>query len=88
MKATTTSGQPVTPTRLLSIPTVAAALDVDRRTLYRLIEGGAMPVVDLRTGPRRSRLRIPAAAFEEFVAGRTVTLPPARRRPRSATPRC
>ncbi|MFF9623071.1 helix-turn-helix transcriptional regulator [Streptomyces griseosporeus] len=61
------------PARLLSIPAVAAALDVDRRTVYRFIAAGDLPVVDLRTGPRRSRVRVPAAGLEEFISSRTVT---------------
>lgn len=67
------------PARLLSIPAVAAALDVDRRTVYRFIASGDLPVVDLRTGPGRSRVRVPAAGLEEFISSRTVTLPMARR---------
>ncbi|MGW6507983.1 helix-turn-helix transcriptional regulator [Streptomyces niveus] len=41
------------PARLLSIPAVAAALDVDRRTVYRFIAAGDLPVVDppYRTRP-------------------------------------
>ncbi|MFI7095410.1 helix-turn-helix domain-containing protein [Streptomyces lydicus] len=67
------------PARLLSIPAVAAALDVDRRTVYRLIAAGDLPVVDLRTGPGRSRARVPAADLDEFISRRTVVLPTARR---------
>ncbi|MGC0399715.1 excisionase family DNA binding protein [Streptomyces sp. SAI-126] len=55
------------PARLLSIPAVAAALDVDRRTVYRFIAAGDLPVVDLRTGPGRSRVRVPAAGLDELV---------------------
>lgn len=61
------------PARLLSIPAVAAALDVDRRTVYRFIAAGELPVVDLRTGTGRSRVRVPAAGLEEFVSRRTVS---------------
>jgi excisionase family DNA binding protein len=67
------------PARLLSIPAVATALDVDRRTVYRFIAAGDLPVVDLRTGPGRSRVRVPAAGLEEFITSRTVTPPMARR---------
>lgn len=67
------------PARLLSIPAVAAALDVDRRTVYRFIAAGDLPVVDLRTGPERSRVHVPAAGLEEFISSRTVTSPMARR---------
>ncbi|MCZ0986441.1 helix-turn-helix domain-containing protein [Streptomyces diastatochromogenes] len=67
------------PARLLSIPAVAAALDVDRRTVYRFIAAGDLPVVDLRTGPGRSRVRVPAAGLEEFISSRTVTPAMARR---------
>ncbi|MFF9095107.1 helix-turn-helix domain-containing protein [Streptomyces sp. NPDC014802] len=60
------------PARLLSIPAVAAALDVDRRTVYRFIAAGELPVVDLRTGTGRSRVRVPASGLEEFIASRSV----------------
>ncbi|MFD4754282.1 helix-turn-helix domain-containing protein [Streptomyces sp. NPDC058426] len=61
--------------RLLSIPAVAAALDVDRRTVYRIIAAGELPVVDLRTGPGRSRVRIPAAGLDEFISRRAMSVP-------------
>ncbi|MFD7627400.1 helix-turn-helix domain-containing protein [Streptomyces sp. NPDC059851] len=56
--------------RLLSIP--AAALDVDRRTVYRFIAAGELPVVDLRTGPARSRVRVLAASLDDFINSRAV----------------
>lgn len=62
------------PARLLSIPAVAAALDVDRRT----IAVGDLPVVDLRTRPGRSRVRVPAASVDEFIVRRAVVMPAAR----------
>ena len=65
--------------RLLSIPVVAAALDVDRRTVYRFIASGELDVVDLRTGTGRSRVRVPAASLDGFITGRmTATSPPRR----------
>ncbi|MDT9683693.1 helix-turn-helix domain-containing protein [Streptomyces sp. TRM76323] len=67
------------PPRLLSVPTVAALLDVDRRTVYRLISAGDLPVVDLRTGPGRSRVRVPADGLDEFISSRAV-IPSAARR--------
>ncbi|MFJ8795375.1 helix-turn-helix domain-containing protein [Streptomyces sp. NPDC102462] len=73
---------PVMPARLLSIPAVAAALDVDRRTVYRFIAAGDLPVVDLRTGTGRSRVRVPVASLDEFISRRAVVPPAARRRPR------
>lgn len=60
------------PSRLLSIPAVAAELDVDRRTVYRFIAAGELPVVDLRTGTGRSRVRVPVVGLEEFVQRRHV----------------
>lgn len=63
------------PARLLSIPAVASALDVDRRTVYRFIAAGEIPVVDLRTGTDRSRVRVPADGLEEFIVGRSVVSP-------------
>ncbi|WP_411084630.1 helix-turn-helix transcriptional regulator [Streptomyces sp. cmx-18-6] len=39
------------PPRLLSIPAVAAVLDVDRRTVYRFIAAGNLPVVDYPAAP-------------------------------------
>ncbi|MFI8769221.1 helix-turn-helix domain-containing protein [Streptomyces sp. NPDC053792] len=65
--------------RLLSIPAVAAALDVDRRTVYRFIAAGELPIVDLRTGPGRSRVRVPAAGLDEFIHSRSVVRAAARR---------
>ncbi|MFI6645209.1 helix-turn-helix domain-containing protein [Streptomyces sp. NPDC050504] len=67
------------PARLLSIPAVAAALDVDRRTVYRFIAAGDLPVVDLRTGTSRSRIRVPAAGLDDFISNRAVTAPRPRR---------
>jgi predicted DNA-binding transcriptional regulator AlpA len=69
---------PAMPARLLSIPAVAAALDVDRRTVYRFIAVGDLPVVDLRTGPGRSRVRVPSAGLDEFISRRAVAMPTAR----------
>lgn len=65
--------------RLLSIPAVAAALDVDRRTVYRFIAAGELPIVDLRTGPGRSRVRVPAASLDEFIHSRSVVRAATRR---------
>ena len=67
------------PARLLSVPAVAAALDVDRRTVYRFIAAGDLPIVDLRTGTGRSRVRIPADGLEEFITSRSVASPRSRR---------
>ncbi|MBT2450375.1 helix-turn-helix domain-containing protein [Streptomyces sp. ISL-43] len=67
------------PSRLLSIPTIADALDVDRRTIYRFIAAGELPVVDLRTGTGRSRVRVPSAALEEFISSRAIAAPMRRR---------
>ncbi|WUG76674.1 helix-turn-helix domain-containing protein [Streptomyces sp. NBC_00457] len=54
-------------------------MDVDRRTVYRFITAGDLPVVDLRTGTERSRVRFPAAGLEEFIASRLVASPRTRR---------
>ncbi|MFH8617189.1 helix-turn-helix domain-containing protein [Streptomyces sp. NPDC017979] len=59
------------PPRLLSIPAVAATLDVDRRTVYRFIAAGELDVVDLRTGPGRSRVRVSSASLDAFITSRT-----------------
>jgi excisionase family DNA binding protein len=59
--------------RLLSVPAVAEILDVDRRTVYRFIASGELPVVDLRTGPGRSRVRIPATEVDAFIGRRTAS---------------
>lgn len=67
------------PARLLSIPAVAAALDVDRRSVYRFIAAGDLPVVDLRTGIGRSRIRVPVAGLDEFISSRAVLAPRPRR---------
>nr|WP_245698523.1 helix-turn-helix domain-containing protein [Streptomyces lydicamycinicus] len=50
-----------------------------RRTVYRFIAAGDLPVVDLRTGPGRSRVRVPAVSLDEFISRRAV-VPPAVRR--------
>ncbi|MFD7078566.1 helix-turn-helix domain-containing protein [Streptomyces sp. NPDC059918] len=63
------------PSRLLSIPAVAELLDVDRRTIYRFIAAGELPVIDLRTGRGRSRVRVPSAALEKFISSRSVAVP-------------
>ncbi|MEV7833801.1 helix-turn-helix domain-containing protein [Streptomyces subrutilus] len=67
------------PARLPSIPAVAALLDVDRRTVYRFIAAGYLPIVDLRTGPERSRVRVPAAGLDEFIRSRAIVPAVARR---------
>ncbi|WTD05970.1 helix-turn-helix domain-containing protein [Streptomyces albidoflavus] len=67
------------PARLLSIPAVAAALDVDRRSVYRFIAAGDLPIVDLRTGTGRSRIRVPVAGLDEFISSRAVLAPRPRR---------
>ncbi|MFF4320718.1 helix-turn-helix domain-containing protein [Streptomyces sp. NPDC001568] len=67
------------PARLLSIPAVAALLDVDRRTVYRFIAAGYLPIVDLRTGPGRSRVRVPASGLDEFIRSREIVPAAARR---------
>ncbi|MCQ9132215.1 helix-turn-helix domain-containing protein [Streptomyces sp. IBSBF 2807] len=54
-------------------------MDVDRRTVYRFIAAGDLPVVDLRTGSGRSRVRVPAASLDEFISRRAVVPPAARR---------
>ncbi|MFF4452992.1 helix-turn-helix domain-containing protein [Streptomyces goshikiensis] len=64
---------------MLSIPAVAAVLDVDRRTVYRFIAAGYLPIVDLRTGPGRSRVRVPAAGLDEFISSRAIAPAVARR---------
>jgi len=64
---------------LLPTPAVAAAWDVARRTVSRFIAAGDLPVVDLRTGPGRSRVRVPAASLDEFISRRAVVPPAARR---------
>ncbi|MFE6774585.1 helix-turn-helix transcriptional regulator [Streptomyces sp. NPDC057702] len=67
------------PARLLSSPAVAAALDVDRRTIYRFIAAGDLPVVDLRTGTGRSRIHVPDTGLDEFISSRAVAAPRPRR---------
>ncbi|WP_205379789.1 MULTISPECIES: helix-turn-helix domain-containing protein [Streptomyces] len=73
------STSPTSIQKVPSTPAVAAALDVDRRTVYRFIAAGDLPVVDLRTGPGRSRVRVPAAGLDEFISRRAVVPPAARR---------
>ncbi|MFF0448121.1 helix-turn-helix domain-containing protein [Streptomyces sp. NPDC004609] len=66
---------PFVSSRLLSIPAVAATLDVDRRTVYRFIAAGELDIVDLRTGQGRSRVRVPAASLDAFIANRMAAGP-------------
>lgn len=49
------------------------------RTVYRFIATGDLPVVDLRTGLGRSRVRVPAADLDEFTSRRVVEPLAARR---------
>ncbi|MFD9716092.1 helix-turn-helix domain-containing protein [Streptomyces sp. NPDC059076] len=67
------------PARLLSIPAVAATLDVDRRTVYRFIAAGELDIVDLRTGTGRSRVRVLAASLDAFITSRITVTPSLRR---------
>ena len=53
---------------LLTVDDAASRLCIAKRTLYRLTDGGALPVV--RITPRA--VRIPADAIEEFIRARTV----------------
>ncbi|MEV7958312.1 helix-turn-helix domain-containing protein [Streptomyces sp. NPDC088141] len=57
--------------RLLSVRSVAEILEVSRRSVYRYIAAGELSVVDMRTGPERSRVRIPGKDVEALVQRRT-----------------
>ncbi|WP_172386807.1 helix-turn-helix domain-containing protein [Streptomyces sp. MNP-20] len=56
--------------KLHSVQSVAEILDVSRRSVYRYIALGELSVVDLRTGPERSRVRIPGGDVQALVKRR------------------
>jgi excisionase family DNA binding protein len=62
--------------KLLRISEAAERLNVSRASVYRWIEDGRLPAVQL--GGRGSPLRVPAAELEEWLALSHVT--PAERR--------
>lgn len=45
--------------KLVDVQIVAAFLGVSRQTIGRMIEGGALTAVPIRTGKRKKVLRIP-----------------------------
>jgi excisionase family DNA binding protein len=65
---------------LLTVPDVAAALRVDRGTVYRLIRSGRLPHVRFGTGDdaQRQIVRVRAADLERFIADREADSCPAR----------
>lgn len=65
-------------TRLLTIPEVAEALAISRRSVYALISSGQLPVVDVATrGKPKSRVR--ADDLQTFIEKRTRTVRPGSR---------
>jgi excisionase family DNA binding protein len=64
------AANPVQPRGFLRVKQVAVMLDVHPSTIYRAIETGALTA--LRVGQGRGGLRIPQAAFEEFLANSVV----------------
>lgn len=59
-------------TLVLTIAEAAEELRVSEMTVYRLISAGDLDTCDVGTG-RRARTRIPRAALEAYVAGRTTS---------------
>ena len=62
--------------KLLRVPEAAERLGISKATVYRWIDEGRLPAVQL--GRRGSPLRVPAAELEEWLALNHVT--PAERR--------
>lgn len=60
-----TAGQDRAPRKPYRVAQVAAALDVHPSTIYRDIEAGRLRA--LRVGAGRGALRIPQAAFDEYL---------------------
>ncbi|HEX3330165.1 MAG TPA: helix-turn-helix domain-containing protein [Gaiellales bacterium] len=57
--------------KFLTVPRVAAELDVDKATVYRLIAAGELPCVRLGSGARRGQLlRVRAGDLERWIADR------------------
>jgi excisionase family DNA binding protein len=52
-------------TRLLTVPEVAARLNVSRATAYKWVYDGRLPAV--RLGGRRAPLRVPADELEAWL---------------------
>lgn len=59
------SNHETSPPRLLTVPQVAARLQLSRQTIYRKIAGGQIPAVQI--GPRRSAIRVDEDRLEKWL---------------------
>jgi len=58
--------------QMLTVVEVAAALGVDKQTVYRAIWAGELTWVNLASpGARRARIRVRKSAVEAYLAART-----------------
>jgi excisionase family DNA binding protein len=70
---------------LLTIPQTAAELRVSACTVYELISDGVLEAVDIaRRGSRTTRLRVPLAALEAYIASRPRVHPDKHGEPKSS----
>ena len=53
--------------KLLDIQTTADCLGVSRQTINRMIESGALAAIPIRSGRRKTILRIPDHALRKFL---------------------
>lgn len=68
-----TQGDAVSATRLYTIPETAARLGIERNTVYRLINAGALRGVNIAASGSKSRLRIREDDLAEFIEARTAS---------------
>jgi excisionase family DNA binding protein len=53
--------------KLVDVQIAADFLGVSRQTIGRMIEGGALTAVPIRTGKRKKCLRIPDSSLKKFL---------------------
>lgn len=58
-------------TDVLSVAEVAARLRVSPRHVYRMIESGELPAMNIAVGDTRPTYRIRCADLDAYVSGRT-----------------
>ena len=66
--------------KLVDVQIAAAFLGVSRQTIGRMIEGGALMAVPIRTGRRKKVLRIPDYSLKKFLGipeGKELVIEPA-----------
>jgi excisionase family DNA binding protein len=72
-EATVTALSAPSPCKPYRVKQIADLLDVHVSTVYRAIESGALRA--LRLGQGRGGLRVPHAAFEDYLAAHTTAAP-------------